>query len=173
LLPADHIFGTPYMFSTLDNAKYHVLYWAALSILQALISQVQSHVDQGAALDPLQDEEYLLSEFYADEICRALPYLLQDESKVWGAHVTLFAASQVAKVYMEFNKREKFNWTLHSFRVMGDFGSDFSHRLGEYLAYRWSLLDHDDLQPSESSSLDKHSGKLSSAEENFELAFVS
>ncbi|KAJ5156785.1 hypothetical protein N7492_009588 [Penicillium capsulatum] len=136
LRPAEGLFGLPYAFSSIDNARYHVLFWAALSILQNIIGRAQSH----PILCPDAREEYLLSEFYADEMCRAMPWLLQSTFNAWGAHGTLFGVAQIGIVYLEFNQLDKFLWAQHALCMMGEDGSDFAYRLHDYFAYRWKLL---------------------------------
>ncbi|KAJ6127029.1 hypothetical protein N7523_002641 [Penicillium sp. IBT 18751x] len=133
---ADHLFGPPYRFSSPDNARMHVLFWAALSILQALIGQSQS--------SPHAAGEYLLSEFYADEIGRALPYCLQDSMKAWGGHVTVFGVGQISKVYLDFQRRDKFFWSLYAYTVQKDMGSDFSGHLANFLEQSWYMKEKED-----------------------------
>ncbi|KAJ5662116.1 uncharacterized protein N7477_009732 [Penicillium maclennaniae] len=132
----DHLFGPPYRFSSPDNARMHVLFWAALSILQALIGQSQS--------SPNAAGEYVLSEFYADEIARALPFCLQDSMKAWGGHVTVFGVSQISKVYLDFKRRDKFFWSLYAYTVQKDMGSDFSGHLANFLEQSWYMKEKED-----------------------------
>jgi hypothetical protein len=132
---ADHLFGTPYFFPSLDNARIHILFWAALSILQSLIAQ-----DWFLSAEA----EYSLSEFYADKISRALPFCLQDSMKAWGGHVTVFGVSQISKVYIDFRRRDKFIWSQQAFRALADTGSDFSNHVGKMLSYSWSLVENED-----------------------------
>lgn len=133
---ADHLFGPPYRFSSPDNARMHVLFWTALSILQALIGQAQ--------LSPPAAREYLLSEFYADEISRALPFCLQDSMKAWGGHVTVFGVGQISKVYLDFKRRDKFFWSLYAYSVQKDMGSDFSGHLENFLQHLWYMKEQED-----------------------------
>ncbi|KAJ5920994.1 hypothetical protein N7466_009320 [Penicillium verhagenii] len=150
--PSDYLFGTPYRFTSLDNARAHHGYWAALSILQGLIAQAQSHA---YCLSPAQvatNEDYLLSEFYADEISRSLPYCLADDKKAWGPHTSIFGLGQSCKVYTEFRRREKFLFTQEAMKHLGIMGSDFSKRMGEMMLYGWSLVEGVDQSPVVSSS---------------------
>jgi hypothetical protein len=166
LLPATHLFGPSYDFSSLDNARIHTTFWAALSILQALIGQIYVYAYATAAGDILTNKEYLLSEYYADEISRALPYCLQDSMKAWGISITIFGVGQIAKVYMELRRKEKFMWSQQVLRVMGELGPDLPLRMGELLQYGWILgekSDRDALQvASPVSSTSKSTGSSAS-----------
>ncbi|KAJ5574007.1 uncharacterized protein N7459_008434 [Penicillium hispanicum] len=150
LPPGDHLFGAPYRFSSLDNARMHLIFWAALSILQVLIGQAQCYVHTSSLVDLKTNQEYLLSKFYADELSRSIPFCLQSSAKSWGAHVSTFAMSQIAKVYLEDRDWEKFAWSQHVFRLCADLGSDFSARLGELLQNSWILTENHDLSPVQS-----------------------
>ncbi|KAJ5125725.1 hypothetical protein N7448_005042 [Penicillium atrosanguineum] len=133
---AEHLFGPPYRFSSPDNARMHVLFWTALSILQALIGQAQ--------LLPPAAGEYLLSEFYADEIGRALPFCLQNSMKAWGGHITVFGVGHISKVYLDFKRREKFFWSLYAYSVQKDMGSDFAGHLASFLEHSWNMKEKED-----------------------------
>ncbi|KAJ5733337.1 hypothetical protein N7533_013784 [Penicillium manginii] len=144
ILPSEHLFGRPYGFSSLDNARIHILFWSALSILQALLGQTHAYAYTSAPPDPYTNKEYQLSEYYADEISRAMPYCLQDSMKAWGISMTIFGMGQIAKVYMELRREEKFLWSQHLFKYVGDMGSDLGYRVGELLQFGWSLLEQSD-----------------------------
>ncbi|KAJ5273829.1 hypothetical protein N7478_008954 [Penicillium angulare] len=136
---AEHIFGASYRFPSLDNARITLLFWASLSILHGLIAQVRLRAYEQIPNDAIADEDLVLTEFYADEISRSLPYCLQTSMRAWGVSVAIFGLSQICKVYMEFRRREKFTWSQHAFYIMGDLGFDFAFRLSEMLWQYWSL----------------------------------
>jgi hypothetical protein len=127
---ADYLFGKPYWFTSLDNARIHVLFWAALCILETLIGQAQLRPAAG---------EYLISEYYADEISRALPFCLQDKMKAWGGHISVFGCCQISKLYLDLGRRDKFLWSHHAFQVQAEMGSDFSLHVGNMLLYSWEV----------------------------------
>ncbi|KAJ5109426.1 hypothetical protein N7456_006101 [Penicillium angulare] len=136
---AEHLFGASYRFPSLDNARITLLFWASLSILHGLIAQVRLRAYEGISNDAIADEDSVLTEFYADEISRSLPYCLQTSMKAWGVSVAIFGLSQICKVYMDFRRREKFTWSQHAFYIMGDLGFDFAFRLSEMLWHYWNL----------------------------------
>lgn len=168
LPPGDHLFGTPYRFPSLDNARMHLIFWAALSILQVLIGQAQCYLYTSSLVDLETNHEYLLSRFYADELSRSIPFCLQASSKSWGAHVSTFALAQIAKVYLDARDWEKFSWSQHAFRLCGDLGSDFSARLGELLECTWNPTEKKDPSPVRSlpSAGESRIHELSSGEES-------
>ncbi|KAJ5980264.1 hypothetical protein N7481_007562 [Penicillium waksmanii] len=78
------------------------------------------------------------------EVSRAMPYCVQDSMKAWGINVTIFGMGQIAKVYMELRREEKFIWSQKLFKHVGDMGSDLGYRFGELLQFGWSLLEQSD-----------------------------
>lgn len=132
---ADHLFGKPYWFTSLDNARIYILFWAALCILETLIGQAQLRPAAG---------EYLLAEFYADEISRALPFCLQEKMKAWGGHISMFGCCQVSKLYLDLGRKDKFFWSQHAFQVQAGMGSDFSLHVGNMLSYSWGMKEKED-----------------------------
>jgi hypothetical protein len=141
---SEHLFGRPYGFSSLDSARLHILFWSAMSILQALLGQTHAYAYTSAPPDPYTNKEYQLSEYYADEVSRAMPYCLQDSMKAWGVSITIFGMGQIAKVYMELRREEKFMWSQQLFKHVGDIGSDLGYRMGELLQFGWGLLEQSD-----------------------------
>ncbi|KAJ5657893.1 uncharacterized protein N7484_001542 [Penicillium longicatenatum] len=144
LPPSTHLFGTPYIFHSLDNARVHTIYWAALSILQTLMGQAESYLNCLSPVEAATNEETLLAEFYADEISRSLPYCLADNMKSWGGHAAIFPLSQSCKFYMEFKRRDKYIFSQQAMQLLGDLGSDFAKRVSEMLWYGWSLIESAD-----------------------------
>lgn len=142
--PSEHLFGRPYGFSSLDTARIHICFWSAMSILQALLGQTHAYAYTSAPPDPYTNKEYQLSEYYADEVSRAMPFCLQDSMKAWGISITIFGMGQIAKVYMELRREEKFTWSQQLFKHAGDIGSDLGYRIGELLQFGWSLLEQSD-----------------------------
>ncbi|KAJ5580467.1 hypothetical protein VI817_009854 [Penicillium citrinum] len=135
---AEHLFGLPYRFPTLDNARIHIIYWAALSILQELIGQVYAYTYPFAPVDiNNKNKEHQLAEYYADEISRGIPYCLQDRMKAWGASSTIFGMGQIAKVYMELGNSEKFKWSQELFKHEAELGSDLAHHMHHLLLFSW------------------------------------
>ncbi|KAJ5288772.1 hypothetical protein N7478_001802 [Penicillium angulare] len=151
---AEHFFGPSYCFSSLDCARIHVLYWAALSILQGVIGQAwcYTYFTSPSPLNIFNDNEYQQSKFYADEISRAIPFCLSESHRAWGSNITIFSLGQVAKVYLEFQCREEFMWAQEGFKLMGSMGSDFPNRVSELLEYNWRVRDSSSASPSSSQS---------------------
>lgn len=142
--PSEHLFRLPYRFSSLDNCRIHTVFWAVLSLLQALIGQAHSYAYTSGPVDINTNKEYQLSEYYADEISRAMPYCFQDSLRAWGVSITIFGMGQIAKVYMEFRREEKFMWSQELFKRAGDLGSDLAYRLRDLLQYGWGVVEKAD-----------------------------
>ncbi|KAJ5552730.1 hypothetical protein N7494_002108 [Penicillium frequentans] len=141
LPPSTHLFGTPYTFSSLDNARLHGIFWSALSILQTLIGQAEAYLHCLSPSEAATNEEILLAEFYTDEISRSLPYWMADDKKSWGGHAAIFPLGQSCKFYLEFRRRDKFFYSQQGLQLIGDLGSDFAKRVSEMLWYGWSLIE--------------------------------
>lgn len=154
LPPTDDLFGPPYRFSSLDGARLTVTYWAALSILQAIIGQATCYLQNPSPspIDIINNDDYQLSKFYADEISRAMPYCVQDDNRAWGNNISIFALSQIGKVYLEFRCHEEFMWSQEVFELMASRGSDFPRHVAELLLLGWNLQNGSPSPASEPSS---------------------
>ncbi|KAJ5669055.1 hypothetical protein N7462_010125 [Penicillium macrosclerotiorum] len=149
LPPADHMFGAPYRFLSLDNARLHTMFWTLASIIHPLISQIRSLVkayetseyipSSPIAGGMLDDEDYLLSGFYADQIGRAIPYCVQDKMKSWGVHTVIFSLCQLCKIAVDRGSMEQFDWCQRAFKLMADRGFDSAARLSEVFWGMWSV----------------------------------
>lgn len=156
LTPAGHLFGASYRFSSVENARLTILFWCSLSILHGLIAQARTLAYYPRPVDILTDEDVILTEFYADEISRSLPYCLQRSMKAWGASLAFLGIGQICKIYMEYRRYEKFVFSQKAFRVIGDLGYDLAFRLSELLWYQWNLAaPEQSLSPPESTSSER------------------
>lgn len=139
-----HLFGTPYTFHSLDNARLHGIFWSALSLIQTLIGQAEAYLHCLSPAEAATNEETLLAEFYVDEISRSLPYWMADDKNAWGGHAAIFPLGQSCKFYLELRRRDKFYYSQQAFQLIGDLGSDFAKRVSEMLWYGWSLIESAD-----------------------------
>ncbi|KAJ5683617.1 hypothetical protein N7462_006782 [Penicillium macrosclerotiorum] len=139
----DALFGPAYRFVSLEHARLHIVFWTALSTLHPLISQAQSLVRPGdhghGPVNVDLEEDYRLAEFYADQMCRALPYCLQGKMRSCGAQMMVWATSHITKTYTDLQRLEKFYWCQDAFRRIAMLGFDSAARLREMLLHRWTL----------------------------------
>lgn len=121
--PSEHLFGVTYHFLTFDYVLLHLYYWAGLILLYPSIASakrfVLSHPESNipseflsTVTNPLEDEEYLETTSYADEVCRAMRYCVGDHMKVSGLHVTLFPLCAASQFYCASGDLEKFSWCI-------------------------------------------------------------
>lgn len=144
LPPTDHLFGVPYRFASLDHARLHVLYWTSLTMVQSLIYQariiVLAHSCPGGTLSPhpAAHQEYLLSEHYAAQICRAAPYCLQPQMKLVGARVIIPAIPHIFKPYMHLRDRERFLWCESVASLLINLGFHMADQIRQTARKYWS-----------------------------------
>lgn len=145
LPPTEDLFGAGYRFSTLDNARMHHWYWNALATIQPMIykakSLVRSHPltpESHSGKVPARDEDHRLSEFYADEICRTIPYYANDTKTLCGIRMLMFPLSGAIKVYIGLGHQEKFLWCQHALRLISNRGLSSSRRLSEMYWNNWN-----------------------------------
>ncbi|KAJ5439346.1 uncharacterized protein N7458_010344 [Penicillium daleae] len=145
LPPTEDLFGAGYRFSTLDNARMHHWYWNALATIQPMIykakSLVRSHPltpESDSGKVPARDEDHRLSEYYADEICRTIPYYANDTKTLCGIRMLMFPLSGAIKVYIGLGHREKFLWCQHALRLISNRGLSSSRRLSEMYWNNWN-----------------------------------
>lgn len=153
LPPTEGLFGAGYRFSSLDNARMHHWYWNALATIQPMIYKAKSLArsypltpESATGKVPADDEDHRLSEFYADEICRTIPYYANDTKTLSGIRMLMFPMSGAIKVYIGLGHREKFLWCQHALRLISNRGLSSSRRLSELF---WNNWNHriDDLCP--------------------------
>ncbi|GLI74773.1 hypothetical protein PoHVEF18_003021 [Penicillium ochrochloron] len=144
LPPTDNLFGTSYRFSSLDNAKLHIVFWVALSISHRMIYEarglVLSHTNLSSTTTPTdrsQDEDLLSSMFYHDEIGRSVPYCVQDSMKSWGFSTLLWGLSQILNPYAEAGNWEKFVWCQNALMLGSERGYESAIRLNEIFWAVW------------------------------------
>lgn len=145
LPPTENLFGAGYRFSSLDNARMHHWYWNALATIQPMIYKAKSLVrscrltpERGLGKAPANDEDHQLSEFYADEICRTIPYYANDTKTLSGIRMLMFPMSGAIKVYIGLGHREKFLWCQHALQLISNRGLSSSRRLSELFWSNWN-----------------------------------
>lgn len=144
LPPAGHLFGAPYRFTSLDHARLHVLYWTSLTMVQSLIYQarilVLAHSCPSGTLSPhpAAHQEYLLSEHYAAQICRAVPFCLQPQMKLAGARVIIPIIPHIFKPYIHLRDRERFLWSESVTSLLLDLGFHMANHLRQTARKYWS-----------------------------------
>ncbi|KAJ5174713.1 uncharacterized protein N7482_000590 [Penicillium canariense] len=143
--PSGALFGTAYRFSSLDNARMHHWYWNALATIQPMIFHARSLVrsypltpQSDPGKKPSDDEDYQLSEFYADEICRTIPYYAYDTKTLSGIRMLMFPMSGAIKVYIGLGHREKYLWCQEALRLISNRGLSSSRRLSELFWDSWN-----------------------------------
>lgn len=145
LPPTENLFGAGYRFSSLDNARMHHWYWNALATIQPMIYKAKSLVrsdpltpESGLGKAPADNEDRRLSEFYADEICRTIPYYANDTKTLSGIRMLMFPMSGAIKVYIGLGHREKFLWCQHALQLISNRGLSSSRRLSELFWSSWN-----------------------------------
>lgn len=145
LSPTDGLFGPAYRFSSLDNARLHIFFWVASTILYPLIHRARYLVISPksraftAKADQFQ-EEHLLSIAHADNIARSLPYCAQAGMNARGIiYGGYLAVRQLAKIYSDARCLDKFLWTKQVFVYMAGCGYDCAARGNEIVSDWWPL----------------------------------
>lgn len=141
----DDLFGTQYRFSSLDNAKLHIVFWVALSISYRMIHEARGLVlahsnPQSTPAERSQDPDLLLSMFYHDEIARSIPYCVQGCMNTWGFSSLLWGMSQIINPYAEAGNWEKFAWCQKVFILGAERGYESAVRLSEIFWAVWNRV---------------------------------
>lgn len=145
LPPTDHLFGVSYVFTSLDHARLHILYWTSLTMIQPLIYQAQilvlarSHPNTTFPVHPAAHPEYLLSEYYAAQICRAVRFCLQPKMRLAGARMVIPAIPHICKPYMHLRDRQRFLWCQRVSSLLVDLGFHMASHLRRTAWKYWSL----------------------------------
>lgn len=132
LPPVDDLFGHFYSFDSLQQAELHVFFWKAMIIIQLMIYRAQvlffqhSRPAEDIPADPRAYRECMLAGDYADQICRAIPYFLQNGMGSYGILKITVNLPYIFKPYTHLRCREKFFWLQKICQsVVGD-GNDLA-----------------------------------------------
>ena len=120
LLPAEHLFGTPYYFANFENARIHILYWSGLLALEDIVGS---------------EEE--LAEHYADEICRSIPYFIKSRRGTWGTSTMVGFVIQIIRPYIRLRHQEKFEYCQSFLQNLAEGGLGMAATASEILMQWW------------------------------------
>ncbi|OOQ84489.1 hypothetical protein PEBR_30282 [Penicillium brasilianum] len=150
----DDLFGTPYRFASLENARIHILVWNLLRDLQPYIYKarmlVKSFIQDSLPKNQLQSENQQLAIYYADQMARSVLYCVQDDFKSCGVQCLIFCLCQTAKTWIDVKKADKITWCQEIFDFAAGLGFDYANRLKETMMSQWiqaEQTDSDALSP--------------------------
>ncbi|KAJ5691650.1 hypothetical protein N7488_012385 [Penicillium malachiteum] len=130
LPPATHLFGTPYSFPGFESARTHMLFWGGLLSLEDMIQEINIMTHHA-------NFENGLSEFYADEICRSIPYFLTGRRGAWGTTTLVTFMIPVVRPYIRLQRKEKFEHCQNLFQILADYGVGMASGVSATLLEWW------------------------------------
>lgn len=142
-------FGGFYQFSSLDNARLHVIYWTAMSFAHTLVYRAQmivvslnrtTFLDQHHPSKPSNHEAFVMAGHYADEVCRSVPYCMQPMNRIWGTHVVFGTIGNALKVYLHLRSQEKFIWCQRVLEVARGLGIEMALYFSGVAKKKWDLF---------------------------------
>lgn len=137
----DDLFGTSYQFTSLENARMHILVWNLLRDLQQYISKARSFVGtfthDSLSKDQINRESQLLAGYYADQMARSVLYCVQDDFKSCGIQCLIFCVCQAAKTWIDVRRADKIAWCQEIFDFVAGLGFDYANRLKETMMSQW------------------------------------
>ncbi|KAJ6007832.1 hypothetical protein N7540_011808 [Penicillium herquei] len=138
------LFGLPFRFANLDTARLYVLYWTSLLLIEILIHEMttsimilESRNNKSSGYFLPSSEQFIMAEHYADEICRAIPYCLQEGMGAWGAHIVVASMNHVTKPFAALRREAKFFWCQEIFQVISSRGMNLAVALGDLSLGLW------------------------------------
>ncbi|KAJ5609882.1 hypothetical protein N7528_009148 [Penicillium herquei] len=127
---ATHLFGTPYSFPGFESARTHMLFWGGLLSLEDMIQEINIMTHH-------TNFENGLSEFYADEICRSIPYFLNGRRGAWGTTTLVTFMIPVVRPYIRLQRKEKFDHCQNLFQLLGDHGVGMASGVSQTVLEWW------------------------------------
>lgn len=110
------LFGPSFEFPSLYIARLYILYWIVLVLVEPWTHRARTLTEASQSTTSSQNtstyHEYFISKFYADQVCRPLPFCLQPKMKTWGIHVVIASVTQICKPYILLRRKSKFDWCL-------------------------------------------------------------
>lgn len=143
-------FGSFYQFSSLDNARLHILYWTAMNLTHTLVYRAQMMVvsinrttfpADNFPVDPSNYESFALAGYYIDQVCRSIPYCMQPMHRIWGTHVVFGTIDNVIKSYTQHRKRDKFLWCQRVLDIAGALGLGMALYFSGTAKREWDSLE--------------------------------
>lgn len=151
---ADDLFGTPYRFTSLENARIHILAWNLLRDLQPYIFRartlVNSFTHDSLPKDQLNRKNQQLASYYADQMARSVLYCVQDDFKSCAIQCLIFCLCQTAKTWIDVKRADKIAWCQEIFDFVAGLGFDYANRLKETMISQWvqaEKTNSDELSP--------------------------
>ncbi|KAJ5721258.1 uncharacterized protein N7483_009192 [Penicillium malachiteum] len=143
------LFGLPFRFANLDTARLYVLYWTSLLLIEILIHEMttsimilESRSEKLSGYFLPSSEQFIMAEHYADEICRAIPYCLQEGMGAWGAHIVVASMNHVTKPFAALRREAKFFWCQEIFQVISSRGMNLAVALGNLSLGLWKSYEN-------------------------------
>ncbi|KAJ5673966.1 hypothetical protein N7462_009405 [Penicillium macrosclerotiorum] len=148
---SDEVFSHFYTFQSLRHAELHVFFWKAMVLLQIMIYHSQIRVLRHARDNVPNDffnksptdfeaySELKMSETYADNICRAIPYWLQNRLGSYGVLKITVNLWPVLKPYTHLRSWKKFRWVQHICKIVESGGNDLATCISQVWWKYWLL----------------------------------
>ncbi|KAJ5288820.1 hypothetical protein N7478_001850 [Penicillium angulare] len=141
--PSNYPFGTHYSFSNLGSASLHVAYWTLLVLIEDTIQRILNLVSPGSVDEELiylneRSIGHKMSEFYADEICRSLPYCLAGVHGAWGLGSLTGLLTQIARPYIALRRCEKLNYCLSIYEMARNNGLGMARGMADFILNLWT-----------------------------------
>lgn len=143
-------FGSFYRFTSLDNARIHILYWTAMNFAHTLVYRAQIMVvSANRAIfpadhfptDPSSYESFVMASYYTDQVCRAIPYCMQPMHRIWGTHIVFGTLGNVFRTYIQRLSREKFLWCQRVLEVAGALGLGMAFYFTGVANREWAAME--------------------------------
>lgn len=136
------IYPYRYDFPAVEVAEAHSLYWAAQLIIYSLLygldllgaafprDEVISQPEPSSSMSPNQSAKYLKdAEFYADQICCGVAYLIQPHMHILGGENLLFPVAMAAQFFHGNGFQDKYEWCQEVFVALESLGIGLSQVL--------------------------------------------
>jgi hypothetical protein len=138
------IYPYRYQFPAVEIAEAHSLYWAAQLITYSLLFGLELlggsfaqheiplslHSTSSSNTNSKEAELYMEeSEFYADQICRGVAYLIQPDMHILGGENLLFPVAMAAQFFHGNGFHDKYEWCQEVFIALESLGIGLSHVL--------------------------------------------
>ena len=139
---SDPLFGPLYSFPNFESAALHVIYWTGMIIVEEMIHKTHAILSlwsDDQKFNNFADRQagHDMSEFYADEACRSVPYCLSGAAGAWGIGTLLGCFVQVVRPYIALRQKEKLEYCLDIFRLAINNGMGLAKPMADYILFMW------------------------------------
>lgn len=134
----DELFGPPYHFPSMNEARLDIMFFNLMRLVHGLISKVKSLVPTHSSIGLLPESYDICQALsYADNIARSIPFCLQESNRACLAHLSILLVGQISQTYIATRNTDKFLWCQNALGTIADLGYSSANQRKAMMLKDW------------------------------------